>query len=268
MELRNRFGGTVLHSSCGSQSSLETLKLIVAKNPAIIPAVTHEYNHTALTALWHSHLQSIPGQIQIGKILKGREIDDAHFDRFWEKLTFLACQAHHYSSEYSEKGGATANRTATTFGEEESSCALHGLFLLRAPIKAIQVAIRRHPEWAQVADPNGNYPLHVVVLRRPFRVKDGDIFDMLLEAFPDAAGVKNKNGDTPLVLAIRDRMVWEEGMQSLVHANTDVLSALDPQTGLYPFLQAAALDGRVAVNTTYQLLCRRPDLVKGATLDI
>jgi hypothetical protein len=62
-------------------------------------------------------------------------------------------------------------------------------------------------------------------------------------------------------------MVWEEGLADLVEANVDVLQSLDTKTGMYPFMLAATLDGRVAVNTTYQLLIKKPFLVKGAIKD-
>jgi hypothetical protein len=254
LERLNRYGGTVLHSACGSQASLDVIKLIVQKNPGIVLARTHDSNHTALTALWQSHLQSIPGHMQVATILKGETVTSDHFDRFWEKVTFLARVAYRQSCP-------SCTDDSITNGMYE----LHGLFQLRAPINAIKVAIRRHPEWAQVPDSDGNYPLHVVVIRRPFRVKDKDIIDMLLKAYPDAAGKKNKAGDTAIFLAIRDRIDWNDGLKCIVQADTDTLASSDSQTGLYPFLLAASLGGRVAVNTTYELLCERPDLVATAT---
>ena len=59
-------------------------------------------------------------------------------------------------------------------------------------------------------------------------------------------------------------MAWEEGLGDLVRANTEILGRNDSETKLYPFLLAASLGGRVAVNTSFQLLCERPDLLKGA----
>jgi hypothetical protein len=56
MMIRNRFGGTVLHSAAGSHAWLPVLKVLVEKHPPIVLERTHKYNHTALTALWHSHL--------------------------------------------------------------------------------------------------------------------------------------------------------------------------------------------------------------------
>lgn len=256
LKLRNRFGGTVLHSACGSQASIDVIKLIVRKNPAVIAERTYEYNHTALTALWHSHLQSIQGHMQIARILEGDEVNEGHFDRFWEKVVFLAGEAFKQSPSCPENYDAPADSP----GSE-----LHGLMHLRAPINTLKVAIKRHPEWARVSDCDGNYPLHLVVIRRPFRVKDVELIAELLKTYPEAAGKRNNAGDAPIFIAIRDRMTWDEGLKDLVNANTDILGSTDTETNLYPFLLASSLGGRVAINTSYELLCKRPDLVKGAT---
>jgi hypothetical protein len=300
LQLRNRFGGTVLHSVCGSQASLEVIRLIVHHHPRLVLARTHDSNETALTALWQSHLQSIPGHIQIATLLKhgtttprkrGLDVTDDHrgsarpppltsdhFDRFWEKVTFLARVAYQQSTVSLSSSSSSSSLLPSC--EEDGSTPtprdldllvggteLHGLFLLRAPLHAIKVAILKHPEWAQVPDGDGNYPLHVVVLRRPFRVKDRDILELLLKAYPEAAGKTNHAGDTALVLALRERMEWNDGLEAIIRANPDQLATtVDSSTGLSPFLLAASVGGRVAVNTVYQLLCERPDVIARAVV--
>ncbi len=253
LKIRNLFGGTVLHSSCGSQASIDVIKLIVQKNPEIVASRSYDYNHTALTALWQSHLQSIQGHMQIARILEGDDVDEPHFDRFWEKVVFLANEAFKQSPFSPSNIDANSTRFA-----------LHGLLYLRAPLNTLKVAVKRHPAWASVADEDGNYPLHLVVIRRLFRIKDAEIIDTLVKAYPEAAGKENNAGDAPIFIAIRDRMAWEEGLRGIVNANTEVLGTTDKETGLYPFLLASSLGGRVAVNTSYQLLCERPDLIKSA----
>jgi hypothetical protein len=141
---------------------------------------------------------------------------------------------------------------------------LHGLFDMKAPLNMMKTAVKVNPEWARQADADGNYPLHHVIMRRPFRVKDGELIREVLKAYPQAAGKRNNAGDLPVHIAIRDRMVWEEGLGDIVEANAEALGVPDASTNLYPFLFAASLGGRVAVNTTYQLLLVKPHLVKDA----
>lgn len=251
--LKNRFGGTVLHSACGMNAWLPVIKLIVEKNPAILLERTHDYNDSALTALWHSHLQSIPGHMAIARILEGDEVNEEHFERFWEKVEYLVCGTF----KLSPMCPPDIDPTTTDY-------LLFGLIHLRAPINTMKVALKRNPAWAAHADVEGNYPLHHVVIRRPFRIKDIELISELVKAYPQAAGKRNNEGCTPLFLAIHGKMVWEEGLGEIVKADTDVLASRDKETGLYPFLLAASEGGRVAVNTTYQLLCAKPHLVKDA----
>jgi len=308
LNLRNQFGGTVLHSACGSQASIDVIQTIIEACPTLVLSrSSNGYQETPLTALWHSHLQSIPGHMEIASILnrkiqkrkKKMKVDESHktddeddvgnqtsdhFDRFWEKVIFLARVAFFQQSSLSSSASMLQQQKqeddddieiATTSNpimipqpifDDGSLYGLHGLFLLRAPINAIKVAILLHPEWVEIPDEEGNYPLHVIILRRPFRLKDGEIIQMLLETFPQAAGLQNKAGDTPIVLALRGRMNWEDGLNSIVRANPGLLGTRDPHTGLYPFLLAASLGGAVAINTSYQLLCEQPDLLVEAAL--
>jgi hypothetical protein len=62
------------------------IKLLIDTNPKLVLARTQEYKHTALTALFQSHLQTIQGHMQIARILKGEDVQTNHFKIFWEKV--------------------------------------------------------------------------------------------------------------------------------------------------------------------------------------
>jgi hypothetical protein len=203
----------------------------------------------------------VVGHIQVARILRGDTVNDEHFRRFWNKCKFLAINCFKLSS------ACPKDLADIVDGSEEEKLhkfVLHGLLDLKGPLNMIKTAIKLQPDWARQADADGNYPLHLVVQRRPFHVKDIEVIRELLEAYPLAAGRRNRNGDLPVHIAIRGRMVFEEGLGDIVEANTDVLGVLDKQTTLYPFLLAGTLGGRAAVNTTYQLLVAKPHLVKDA----
>jgi hypothetical protein len=251
---KNRFSGTALHSACGMNATLQVIQLLVAKNPQILLERTRDYSHTSLTALWDSHLQSIPGHMQIARILNGEDVQDDHFQRFWAKLEYIASESFKLSPE-----------CPTNYANDQDLVLL-GLLNLRARINAVKVALKWNPEWARIPDGNGNYPLHLMVIRRPYRLKDIEVISELIQAYPDATLKRNNDGHAPIFLAIRDKMAWEEGLNKLVEANPEVLSFQDRETGLYPFLLAASEGGTVAVNTTYQLLTAKPYLVKDAMM--
>ena len=254
--IRNRvLGSTVLHSACGSHADLSVIKAIVEKHPPVLHSKTFD-QHTALHALWHSHLQSIPMHMEIARILKGNEgqVQSELFKSFISKVNFLAEESFKLSS-------ACRNPLQTIEGSL-SRYILHGLLNMKAPLNAILVAIKLSPEAASCSDSEGNLPLHHAVIRRPFRVKFTKMLRELLEAHPQAATARNNAGDTPIHMAIRERIAWEDGLGEIVSMNRDVFELRDQRTGLYPFLLSASLGGNVAVNTTFSLLRAKPDLIQ------
>lgn len=257
--IRNRvLGSTVLHLACGSHADLSVIKAIVQKYPPVLLAKTFD-QHTALNALWYSHLQSIPVHMQIAHILKGEtEVSEELFTKFWSKMNFLAAESFKLSS--------ACPKDLDNREEESSNYILHGLLDMKGPLNAILVALKLNPNFASYADMEGNYPLHHAVIWRPFRVKCADLIRELLKAYPEATGKRNSTGDAPIHIAIRERMGWEEGLGHIVDADCNVLGIPDQQTGLYPFLMCASLGGNVAVNTTFRLLTAKPDLVRDACI--
>ena len=125
--IRNRFGGTALHSACGSHAWLPVIKALVTKNPTILVQRTPEHNHTALTALWHSHLQTIQGHMAIARLLEGEDVNEGHFRRFWEKVTYLACESFKLSPSY-----------PMLETDELDDYLLQGLIHLRAPLNIMK----------------------------------------------------------------------------------------------------------------------------------
>jgi len=244
-------GGSALHCACSGHAFLPVHKELIRANPEIVLVKSREYKHTALVALWHSHLNTIQGHMQVARILKGEIVDEGHFKRFWEKVVLMATTAFRLSPTYSPE-----------MEDDIEKYALHGLQYLRAPLKMQQVAIKLHPEWVSVADNEGNYPLHNVVIRRPFRIHDVQLIKTLVASYPEAASKQNTRGDSPIFIALRERMAWDAGVKALVSAQPDILSSMDRETGLYPFLLAASLDGKVAVETTFQLLSAKPHVAK------
>ena len=260
--IRNRvLGSTVLHSACGSHADISVIEAIIKKHPPILLVKTFD-QHTALSALWHSHLQSIPVHMQIARFLRGKQTQDEQvtselFTRFVRKVNFLAIERFKLSS--------ACPNSLETEKEVLSNYLLHGLLDLKAPLNALLLTLKLHPEAASYPDTEGNFPIHHAVIRRPFRVKYTKLLRELLRAYPEAAGKRNDMGDAPIHIAIRLRMAWEDGLGEIVEKNCDALGLRDRQTGLYPILLCASLGGNVAVNTLFCLLTAKPDIVVNAS---
>ena len=89
------------------------------------------------------------------------------------------------------------------------------------------------------------------------------ILDPLLEQYPEAASIPNKDGRLPLHLAIECGRSWYNGVKILYRAAPDVIRSQDPLTGLYPF-QLALTSKKCDLTTAYQLLHADPSLVGSA----
>jgi hypothetical protein len=249
--IRNHFGGTPLHSACHHNARLDVLEALVQAEPRILSVTTHQGVH-AVAAMYNSYVQTIPGYMTVGCILeKGEDAatSGSHFERFWKKVEFLA-------TEYFKQSLACP-KDAT----DHSQFAMHGLIQCNVPINMFKLALKKNPEWMLAADASGNLPMHLLVENRPYRLKEKEAIVAAIEAAPQTAGIPNSAGDTPLVLAIRNKTPWGNGLDELLKAATAVVNRRDTVTGLYPFQLAASVSGKVAIDTTYHLLCTKPDLI-------
>ena len=195
--------------------------------------------------------------MQIANILRGKESQDELvsgklFTRFARKVNFLAIERFKLSS-------ACPNPLETR-EDVLLKYLLHGLLDLKAPLNALLMTLKLHPEAAAYPDKEGNFPIHHAVRRRPFRVKYTKLLRELLQAYPEAAVMRNGAGDAPIHIAIRERMAWDDGLSEIVENNCDSLGLPDRQTGLCPVLLCASLGGNVAVNTAFCLLTAKPDI--------
>lgn len=248
---RNVIGGTCLHSACGHNAVFAVLQLLTHKNPSVLKISTFD-GIPPIRGLFFSYTQSIPGVLAVGKILKGVALTDAgHFDRFWSKACFLALEYFKLTTAYS----------ASDMTPISNKYVAHGLIHSNAPLNLLKVALSRDPSCAKAADKGGNTPLHLLVERRPYRLKELDAIRSTLKAFPGAAAVANHDRNPPLILAIHNKIPFENAIGEILRADMTVVSRHDTETGLFPFQLAASQGGPEALNTTFQLLTALPQQI-------
>lgn len=147
--------------------------------------------------------------------------------------------------------------------------------MVGCPIDVALLAIQIHPEQLYEQDEDGNFPLHLIASNvewndafDPSYVRSeniGDIatstlLDKILGLYPSAANISNKNGESPLALALRSGKTWEKGVKRLFDASSpSKVSTRDPSDGLYPFMQAA-VGKNSCITSIYSLLRHRPEL--------
>ena len=269
--VRNRLGGTVLHSAANHNAVLAALQALIQHNPAILPMTTNEGIH-AVTALWLAYTTTIPGSMTVARILKSllqepppdgdattlnnQNTENPVWDRFWAKVEYLASQY------YWSKQPLPQSRQLL---EPDTTYVLHGLLQCNVPLHLFLTCLGHAPHTARAVDcGTGHLPLHVLVTNRPYRLKERDAIVMCARVAPQAAVTASLCGELPLHLALRHKIPWHKGVDVLVETAPQTVGSRDCATRLLPFQLAASEGGRPAVETAFRLLRRQPDLL---TLD-
>lgn len=247
--LRNQFGGTALHSAANHNAILPVLRALVQANPRVLHVPTRDGIH-AIAALYTAYIQTIPGYMAVARILKGDQNvatrPEGHFLRFWSKAVFMA----------------TADQTPPLSTDANPErMVLHGLLQRQILVNFYKLALAWDSTLAAVPSATGDLPLHVLVERRPFRLKEKEAIEATLQANVAAANVRNDSGDLPLHIAIRNRMPFGNGVDLILEASRSSVMQRDTKTNLLPFQLAAAVGGKVAVDNTFHLLLTQPDLL-------
>ncbi|CAJ1954354.1 unnamed protein product [Cylindrotheca closterium] len=238
--------GSLLHHAYRKQVRLSILQELIRANPKIV-LLRHHFQLTPLHAEQY-------GLLQVRYLLRGIKVDERRFQEYWAKVVLIATAAFKLSTNYDPASSIEGNIEDYT---------LHGLQFLHAPHSIQHAATILHPKWASIPDSQGNYPLHNAILDIPPK----NIFlppfvKEILEAFPEAVMKRNTEGESPIFVAMRKGMTWEKGIKDIVRTHPESLYSTDHQTGLFPFLLAASLNQEANMETSYQLLCSNPSLLK------
>lgn len=120
------------------------------------------------------------------------------------------------------------------------------------PLPLLMLLIRAFPIQARIPCPmtrTSQYVLHSVCCWGGTVPRNGDTVNYsrkqmalsaVLREFPAASSVTDSEGRTPLCLALQHRTMWNGGVSKLYKAFPGAIFRSDPQTGLLPFMVAAA----------------------------
>ena len=115
-------------------------------------------------------------------------------------------------------------------------------------LSPIPKVIKHYPEAASIATPDGRLPLHIALEM----IKDHQSTFRVACQSQVLTSISSQNNAVP----------WEVSrfiIRSFVEVNTTAFEQQDPQTGLYPFMQAAVGDN-ADVDSVYSLLREHPSI--------
>jgi hypothetical protein len=239
--IRNRLGGTALHSAANHNATIETIELLLHTYPPVLNVRTPERRH-ALEILYAGFTATIHGHVHLIKILNHPPDNSGAggagtttlpqssiFDRFWNKVRLLALTAFFQSDR--STCNPLPNGIRKYDNGSDDQYLLHGMLLCGdVPDQMLRLALKLvGPVAVQLAtDVNGNTPLHhyVQMAHRRRRSKTSSRHnnnnihhhrnnnhhhdDEIRRSFQWAAGVRNHEGFLPLHLAIRERLPYED----------------------------------------------------------
>jgi ankyrin repeat protein len=133
------------------------------------------------------------------------------------------------------------------------------------PLALIKRAMKRYPDELSVVDEldGGNLPLHLIAQQADADDTD-DLLGEILNAYPPAACVRNRDGATPLDLAIQSGRQWETSIGTLLQANPNALwesTVYDIFDNLHPLVFATLLR-HDAASLVFGMLRAKPGLVR------
>ena len=136
------------------------------------------------------------------------------------------------------------------------------------PFEFIELVVVSNDAHVQETDDEGRTPLHVLLSStigdNAVECNDdvsacrGHIINLLLATSPELCVVKDNAGFTPLICGIRNRLRWEDGLDSVCKSFPEVLNEKDPVDNVYPFMAAAIHGNEQSVDTIYHLLRNSP----------
>jgi ankyrin repeat protein len=124
----------------------------------------------------------------------------------------------------------------------------------------LELAVRLCPEELQQKDESGRLPLHIIASLKPDHMNSRSVrIKTILEGFPSATIIRDKDGCLPLHRAVASGQSWSS-LAALIRAAPETLSRRDGLSKLYPF-QLAACSPLSQLNELYLLLVAAPHVL-------
>ena len=143
-------------------------------------------------------------------------------------------------------------------GEKDASCRIvHAcLGTHHCPSSLLEYAILLHPDQLLERDKRGQVPLHIATMSCR-----GDSIVEIVNACPDAAKMRDGQGNLPLQNAVQRGLLWSEGVSHLLEAHPVALESLDFDERLYPYVWAKfGRDPRIGIDALFESVRAKPHM--------
>jgi len=261
-------GLTTLHYACMSESSknwphsIFVKALMLLKNDPLL-VTKNQHVTSPITLLCEKY------EMKIKSLLYGRnefKENESSFMEFWRVLILLVSFATaHINRVTIEIVKSISDPTYLS-----SFPLLHALLELPIYCKpsgllidVLLALLQIYPEQAQIANTQGNLPLHSILSNHHYYPQDKLplLIHALITAYPKAVQVTDSCGRLPFHLALDNELKMEHGTVHIIMAYPEIVgNFISNNEKLFPFLLSEAGSGN-SPNLNFELLKAYPSLV-------
>ena len=260
--MQSRLVGSPLHVACRHGVTTAVLQELLKANPKMA-SVANQSGTKPGTLLWYEFAKHPNNEQTVMGLLLNQPIDtrDPGIVQLMYRVLLLL----------------NAMTGRDTEGSPQPVSLVHEVVTYQTQLgisNVIPLVVRLHPEQLSYIDAHGNLPLHIAACtsvektrQRYRRFQSVDAVSVLVDAYPQAASIANRDGRLALHLALeRGKRTWNEGISKLLDAAPRALMTRDVKTHFYP-VQLAALNTRdkddlESLNTVLELLLAWPPVLK------
>jgi len=155
--------------------------------------------------------------------------------------------------------------------EEEKTMMMHACIEAHSycPLALRQRIMNRYHHQLQLPDAAGNLPLHIAARTIVDEDEDTEVIQQVLEAYPAAIRVMNRDGNLPLDEAIRAGRIWSNGAKILFETFPEAILVSENHRvpAAHFALVFAEIGRRGSVDSLYKILHGQPELFRRRTVD-
>ncbi|KAL7557909.1 hypothetical protein ACA910_009224 [Epithemia clementina (nom. ined.)] len=250
VRLQDLYGRSPLYHAVDKCLAMEALKLLVQADPsmATVPCLPKEHRDLPLT---RTTATMTPLYIAWARVVRERKIGKGKKQcKPLEKAHLLLEAAFFHLKNVSPS-------IPRDYYFVSGAIALD----LYLPDDVVPMAVEQFPKELTHADEDGRLALSQVAATSQYSQERSDaLIALLLKAYAEAASSRDREGRSPLQLALLAGKTWSSGISRLFRAYPEAIGWIDQFHGLPAFAAAASLEAQEAAAMSSRLVGEAPSI--------
>lgn len=234
--MKNQDGEIPLNWAVRLSAPIEVFQLLLSVDPGLGCTSKDKAGNTALSLIWERHSDILLDMWwQHGR----DKLTEFHW---WKRILFLLECYHRANLPSNDESNRAKIWHAQYCNTSYPFLPLHTAARCPGcPVSLFPLIVKVYFDQLKQEDGEGRLPLAVACLDAANNRSSGvsTKIQLLLQAFPGAAEIRDRQLRLPVHTALESGIVFDEGISELLSASPKCLQQYDPVTGLAPFLLAA-----------------------------